>query len=88
VTGNRRRAGSCDSAASASTMAGVGENLDWLTAEKVWGGGGGMEDTAVAGGAGAMEAAAGICCCCCWADCGKMTTPGIKADRKDPSAGL
>jgi hypothetical protein len=47
-----------------------------------------MEDTAVAGGAGAMEAAAGICCCCCWADCGKMTTPGIKADRKDPSAGL
>ena len=28
VTGNRRRAGSCDSAASTSTMAGVGENLD------------------------------------------------------------
>ena len=37
---------------------------------------------------GAIEAAAGICCCCCWADCGKITAPGMKADRKDPSAGL
>ena len=47
-----------------------------------------MGDTAVAGGAGAMEAAAGICCCCCWADCGKITAPGMKADRRDPSEGL
>ena len=72
-------------------MAGDGENVDWLTAEKVGGGGGGMGDAAGAGGAGAMgamEAAAGICCCCCWADCGKITAPGMKADCKDPSAGL
>jgi hypothetical protein len=52
------------------------------------GGGSGMGDTGGAGGAGAMETAAGIRGCCCWVDCGKITTPGMKADRNDPSAGL
>ncbi len=69
-------------------MAGDGEYVEWLMAEKMGGGGVGMGDAAGAGGAGAMEAAAGICGCCCWADCGKITVPGMKADRKDPSAGL